>query len=345
MPPCFILIVTSSARGDLSRLWHNGVVESTHEKEQHVKTLLYVFVITFLLVGSLQAQEATPEATPESGKTLFFDDFNYTATDSTDFADHGWIVRTVDGWPGIPGAIWSKDSISIVADPDQAGNQLIEMHASSDGTTIHQAQLCQQRKFLTGTYASRVHFSDAPASGPDGDNIVETFYQISPLAFDLDPNYSELDYEYLPNGGWGTAGNFLAVTSWETFRLTPWLADNDSSSRAKSYDGWHTLVMQVADGKIKYYVDGALFNTHMGKVYPEVPMSLNYNLWFIDGGQIASHDLRQYVEQIDWSFHAANSVLSPDEVAAQVEQMRADQTSYVNSVPMHDPPLASPCNF
>jgi len=305
-----------------------------------------VFVTGLLLIGiGVRAQESTPEATESAGKTLFFDDFNYPGTDAPDFSDHGWIVRTVDGWPGIPGAIWSKDSISIVDDPDQAGNRLIEMHASSDGTTIHQAQMCQQRKFFEGTYASRVYFNDKPASGPDGDNIVETFYQISPLAFDLDPNYSELDYEYLPNGGWGVLNSYLAVTSWETFRLTPWLADNVSSSRNKSFDGWHTLVMQVADGKIKYYVDGKLNDTQGGKYYPEVPMSMNYNLWFIDGGQIDSKDLRQYVEQVDWSFNAANTVLSPDEVNAQVEQMRANQVSYVNTVPAHDPPLDSPCNF
>src|SRR3954469_5664461 len=119
-----------------------------------------------MLVGiAVQAQDATPEAsaaaTTEAGKSLFFDDFSYSGTDSADFTDHGWIVRSVDGWPGIPGAIWSKDSISIVADPDLADNQLIEMHASSDGTTIHQAQMCQQRIFLEGTYASRVHFNDA----------------------------------------------------------------------------------------------------------------------------------------------------------------------------------------
>ncbi|MBI1259226.1 MAG: hydrolase [Chloroflexi bacterium] len=310
-----------------------------------MKTILGVFLLGVLLAGRLQAQEATPEATATADKSLFFDDFNYTGTDSTDFSDHGWIVRTVAGWPGIPGAIWSQASISIVDDPDQAGNRMIEMHASSDGTTVHQAQMCQQRKFFEGTYASRVHFSDAPVSGPDGDNIVETFYQISPLAFDLDPNYSELDFEYLPNGGWGTAGNFLAVTSWETFRLTPWLADNKSSSRQRSYDGWHTLVMQVADEKIKYFVDSRLLDTHAGKVYPEVPMSLNYNLWFIDGGQIASTELRQYVEQIDWSFYAANTVLSPDEVSVQVAQMRADHVRYVNDVPAQNPPLESPCNF
>ena len=238
-----------------------------------------------------------------------------------------------------------NDSISVVADPELAGNQWIELRASSDGTTVHQAQICQQRKFFEGTYASRVHFSDAPVNGPDGDNIVETFYQISPLAFDLDPNYSELDFEYLPNGGWGTVGNFLAVTSWETFRLTPWYADNASDSMEISFGGWHTLVLTVADGEINYSIDGHLIATHDGEYYPEVPMSLNYNLWFIDGGQIDSTELRQYVEQIDWSFHAANTVLSPGEVSAQIAQMRAGEVSYVNDVPAQDPPLESPCNF
>jgi hypothetical protein len=311
-----------------------------------VKRLWIAALMGLMLVGiAVQAQDATPEATATTGKSLFFDDFNYKSTDSADFTDHGWIVRSVDGWPGIPGAIWSKDSISIVADPDLADNQLIEMHASSDGTTIHQAQMCQQRIFLEGTYASRVHFNDAPISGPDGDNIVETFYQISPLAFDLDPNYSELDFEYLPNGGWGTDPHFLAVTSWETFRLTPWYADNESDSMEVSFDGWHTLVMTVADGEINYYVDGHRIATHDGDYYPEVSMSLNYNLWFIDGGQIDSTELRQYVEQVDWSFHVANTVLSPSEVSAQVEQMRADAVSYVNDVPAQDPALESPCNF
>ena len=77
-------------------------------KAQRVKTILGVFLLGLLLVGRLQAQDATPEATPIAGKSVFFDDFAYSGTDSTDFTDHGWIVRTVDGWPGIPGAIWSQ---------------------------------------------------------------------------------------------------------------------------------------------------------------------------------------------------------------------------------------------
>ena len=314
-----------------------------------MKQFLIVLLIG-LLAASVQAQtpEATPQPTPEvttaTGQSLFFDDFTYA--DSSHMADHGWILRTAAGWPGISGAIWSSDSIRIVEDPDQAGNRLVQMTASSDGTTIHQAQFCQQRKFFEGTYATRLRWNDAPSSGPDGDNIVETFYTISPLAFPLDPNYSEIDFEYLPNGGWGRNYNVLDVTSWETFSPEPnWIADNTSSSVERSLDGWHTLVLQVANGQVKYYLDDRLLAVQGGKYYPEVPMSINYNLWFIDGGQIKSSDKRQYVEQVDWTFHAANTVLSPDDVSKQIAQMRSDKISFVDTVPPEDPPLTSPCNF
>lgn len=304
--------------------------------------LILLVGMSALVMVNAQAQEATTE--PDSFR--FFDDFNYYSTSQASFSENGWIVRTADGWPGIPGAIWSAESVTLVDDPDQEGNRLIQMTASSDGTTVHQAQFCQSRKFFEGTYATRVRFIDAPVSGPDGDNVVQTFYQISPLAFDLDPDYSELDFEYLPNGGWGMPGNILYVTSWETFRPEPnWLARNTSGSLAESFAGWHTLVMQVGDGVVTYFVDGREIDRHDGDEYPEVPMSLNYNLWFINGGQIESSEPRQYVEQVDWAFHQSNAILSPDEVDAEVESLRSIATYYVNSLPEADPPLESPCNF
>lgn len=312
-----------------------------HEENQ-VKSLFVLLLCGILLGGAVSAQESTPEA----GAQIFFDDFNYESSDSDAFSDNGWIVRTADGWPGIPGAIWASESIAIVDDPDEVGNRLVEMTSSSDGTTVHQAQFCQQRKFFEGTYAARVHFTDEPVSGPDGDQIVQTFYQISPLAFDLDPDYSELDFEYLPNGGWGTTFHTLFGTSWETFRPEPnWLAENTSGTKALSFEGWHTLVLAVGDGEISYYIDGDLIDTHDGKFYPEVPMSMNFNQWFIVGGQIASSEERVYKEHVDWAFHAANTILSPDEVEVQVAAMRADGVTYVNDVPDADPALDSPCNF
>ena len=46
----------------------------------------------------------------------------------------------------------------------------------------------------------------------DGDQVVQTFYTITPYLEPLDPDYSEMDYEYLPNGGWGGAALTFHVT-------------------------------------------------------------------------------------------------------------------------------------
>ena len=58
------------------------------------------------------------------------------------------------------------------------------MTSSTDGTYAGttQTQICQQRKFREGTYASHVLFRDAPLSGPAGDQPVESFYTISHAA-------------------------------------------------------------------------------------------------------------------------------------------------------------------
>ena len=145
-----------------------------------------------------------------------------------------------------------------------------------------------QRKYREGTYAARVRFTDGPVSGSDGDQIVQTFYLISPLKAPLDPDYSEIDIEYLPNGGWGS-DNRVHLSSWETFSPEPnWQMDNASDTVSGSFDGWHTLVVQVADQKVKYYIDDVLRASQGGKYYPEVPMSINFNLWFIRDGLIHS---------------------------------------------------------
>ena len=131
------------------------------------------------------------------GGPALFDDFSYSST--AQLAQHGWIVRTKPGWPGVPGATWRRANVTV-------GHGLLRMTSSTDGTYAGttQTQICQQRKFREGTYASHVRFRDAPLSRPAGDQPVESFYTISPLRRPLDPNYSEIDFEYLPNGGWGT---------------------------------------------------------------------------------------------------------------------------------------------
>ena len=303
-----------------------------------------LFAVLLLLIASATTVgRAAAAAKPQ----VLFDDFTYTKSTVLKAWQHGWKVRIAQGWPGVSGASWPVGGISSVPDPANRRNRLLRLSSSTNGTAAGttQAQICQQRKFFEGTYATRVRFSDAPTSGPDGDQIVETFYTISPLQAPLDPNYSELDWEYLPNAGWGMNASTLFVTSWETARLDPWLADNTYTTVTRSLDGWHTLVLQVANGTLMYYLDGALVAQHGGRYYPEVPMSINYNLWFIDGGLLPPGQLRRYDEDVDWVYYQAGVALAPQQIAAQVAKLRRARIAFRGTVPAENPPLESPCNF
>ena len=303
-----------------------------------------VVMLALAAVFASGARSSTTAGKPQ----VLFDDFSYSGFDPLlQLWKHGWKIRTQQGWPGMPGAGWSTSGISFSRDRGTPKNWLLRLSSSTDGTAAGttQAQICQQRKFFEGTYATRVRFRDAPTVGADGDQVVETFYAISPLQAPLDPNYSELDWEYLANGGWGVTPSTLFVTTWETAQLDPWIADNTYTTATGSLDGWHTLVLQVAHGTVSYYLDGALLASHGGKYYPEVPMSINYNLWFIDGGALPAGGLRRYDEDVDWVYHQANVVLSPGQVSAQVAKMRHSKVSFQDTVSPENPPLTSPCNF
>jgi len=288
-----------------------------------------------------------PTATSVKPATqILFDDFNYS--NHKQLEKHGWIVRTEPGWPGVPGATWSKAGVTLLKDPSQPNNRIIRMTSATDGTPANttQTQICHQRKYLEGTYAARVRFSDAPVSGPGGDQIVQSFYTIAPLKAPMDPDYSELDFEYLPNGGWGIDGPTLYATTWETFSPEPnWKKDNVFKTASGSQAGWHTLVTQVFDKKVRYFVDGNLFAEHGDNYYPEDTMSINFNLWFIRDAMIKATERREYQEDIDWVFFQANIGLTPEQVEAAVATMRKNSVKFRDTVPPKTPTLVSPCNF
>jgi hypothetical protein len=277
---------------------------------------------------------------------LFFDDFSQP--DLAQLARDGWKLRDKPGHPGVEGARWGAEGVALVDDPGSPGNRLLRLTARSDGTpkgTRH-AQVCHARKYLEGTYAARVRFSDEPVQGPDGDVVVQTFYAVSPLRFDFDPQYSELDWEYLPNGGWNDARTRLYGVSWQTVRLKPWASFNQPLQHFASMDGWHVLMMQVGGGSVRWWLDGRQLDVHGGRNYPVVPMSINFNLWFSPGGFVKqARAPRVYEEDVDWVLQAPGRVLSPQEVQAQVDALRAAGTARVDTVPAADPPLASTCDF
>jgi hypothetical protein len=297
----------------------------------------------FLLAATAMADTAPKDAVSSTPPApILFDDFSHKSFES--FNQGGWIVRSAVGWPGIEGATWN-DAIAFIDDEQQSGNRLVRMTAKTDGRATRQAQFCHQRKYLEGTYAARVRFSDKPVSGPDGDQIVQTFYNIAPIKKPLDLDYSEQDFEYLPNGGWGGTDLALHTTTWETFRLEPWEQVSASGSQRGSLEGWHTLVMQVQKPEVRYFLDGKLIANHGEPYFPEEHMSINFNLWFIRQGLIDSRQERVYQEDVDWVFHAAGRSLSPAAVEQQVKELRAAGVSFRDTVPATNPVLASPCDF
>ncbi|MBW8807580.1 MAG: glycoside hydrolase family 16 protein, partial [Lysobacter sp.] len=260
--------------------------------------------------GSMPEQAAKPAETKAAQPAaaaaavtapVFFDDFNYR--DFAAFQGNGWKARTQTGHPGIKGATWSAEGLSFHSDiPDtQAGAIRMTSVTNGSGEKTRQTQFCHARKYREGTYAARIFFRNEPNSGPDGDEVIQTFYAISPLKAPMDKNYSETDFEYLPNGGWGENDQpAMWTTTWDTFQLEPWTKVNEFSRKQGSYAGWHTLVLTVADKKVTYYVDGQLFSEHSSAVYPEDFMSINFNLWFMpkgaDGskGPVDSPEMREY---------------------------------------------------
>ena len=284
-----------------------------------------------------------PAAAPAQ---LFFDDFSYATP--ADMPAAGWQLRDGTGHPGLPGGRFSADAIALVDDPQQPGNRVLRMTARTDGSgpgTV-QAQLCHQRKYLRGTYAARIRFSDAPRSGAAGVPVIESFYAVAPLARAFDPDFSELDWEYLPNGGWGSAKTRLYGVSWQTVQIDPWEAHNSAHEEFGSFDGWHVLLMQVTKGEVREFVDGRQVALHEGRNVPVSPMTISFNLWFAVGGLLpAGGAPRVYDEDVDWVFHARDRVLSPAEVDAQVRALRAGRVARTDTIPAPQPPLQQRCDI
>jgi hypothetical protein len=307
-----------------------------------MKALLAAALTIALLSVALIASPVPQTTIPHR----LFDDFSYT--NKTQMKKHGWIIRTEPGWPGVPGATWSESGVTFLKHPTEPNNRILRMTSSTDGTgpNTFQTQICHQRRYLEGTYAARVRFTDATISGPGGDQLVQSFYMISPLKAPMDLDYSELDFEYLPAGGWGIEGPTLFATTWETFSPEPnWKKDNVFQTSNGSQAGWHTLVTQVMDNKVRYFVDGKLFAEHGGNYYPEDIMSINFNLWFIRDGMIKSNERRQYHEDIDWVYFQGGVPLSPEQVEAKVAGFRRDKSSFNSILPDNVRTLNSPCNF
>ncbi|WP_155856021.1 glycoside hydrolase family 16 protein [Cellulomonas sp. URHD0024] len=304
------------------------------------RTTVSAMILGTAMLGTALLGASAASAAGTSTCSALFDDFSYTSPNDSALTGNGWQARTNAGGPGVVGAAWSSSNISF---PTVDGSKVARLTAYTTGNAggTSQAELLTgERRFKDGTYASRIRFTDSPTSGKDGDHVNETFFAIGPQQrFDYDPDYSELDFtEYLPNGGWGARGPIAYQTSYNGYRLEPWDPHNAHSQQTSSLNGWHTVVTQVWDGHVKYYMDGALLGDHtvdeqtgQYPVAPRVPMSVNFNLWFID---IAGHKGARstYTEDVDWFYYAKDQVIAPGEVTATATSLRSSGTTHLDTV-------------
>jgi hypothetical protein len=249
-----------------------------------------------------------------SGATglVFFDDFEYNGNTDSELIGFKWQIRTEEGEPGYPGAKWLKDNITFTT---VSGQKVLQLSAAVSGATVSHAEIYNDRSFENGTYAARVKFSDGPVEGTDGNYICETFFAISDD--DESPTYSECDFEYLPNGGWNENDNDKSEALFFTTYATN--TSNTCDRTDRSFNGWHTLSMTVMNGTVTYYVDGQKQVSHSGKYYPDGPMVLDFNLWFLESSSLLTS---KYQQQIDWVYYCKDQTLTTVQVENNVADLR-----------------------
>ncbi|AUX19721.1 uncharacterized protein SOCEGT47_001730 [Sorangium cellulosum] len=313
----------------------SGVTSTSYDNAGLAASTTYYYKVTASNAGGESTASSQASATTLAGNPVtaeFFDDFSYTGTGDSRFRD-GWALRTWSGGPGVKGAQWLSSNISLITDPQDPANKLMRLQGTTDGTAAGSSQaevMSTSDKFRLGTYAARVKFHDTPLSGARflADKPIETFFTITEYV-EGDPDYSEQDFEYMPNGGWGQGNDStMWLTSWET------TADKRSTLVPGSHDGWHTLVLQVTSSSIRYYIDGVEVPgaTHPEKFAPEAGQYLSFQVWF-DELDAAQRSSRTYHEDADWVYFAKDAILSPAEVDAKIAALRASSVARKDTVP------------
>ncbi|WP_367322613.1 glycoside hydrolase family 16 protein [Streptomyces sp. HUAS ZL42] len=285
---------------------------------------------TGLICTALAGLPETADAAVAQKGPALFDDFNYAAHTDPLLSQHGWTLRSAPGGPGVRGARWKPQNITFAT---QSGNSIMNMRAGTNGTAdgTEETEIYTRPKFHRGTYAARVRFNDVPVYGPDGDRMVQTFFSLSPQVVSTDPAYSEIGFEYVPNGGFGIRDSALLATSWETYsEEDPAATVYISTQERRSFAGWHDLVVTVDTQRVEYYVDGRLFATHTEPYLPESPMSIRFSHWLINLWGIRKS--RAYDEQVDYVYFAKDQVLTPTQVQAAVSDYRVRKVTFEDTV-------------
>jgi len=256
----------------------------------------------------------------------FFDDFSYVDSADPALAAFGWNVSLGDS--NGPGAgQWNPELVRFVDDLDDGSNRLLRMVARVDESGTGQSEIATgEPRFLEGTYAARVLLSDIPVSPEGGDGTVQSFFTISD--HDLGYDYSECDFEYLPNGSWTTPATAprMIVTTWDYTDEIPGGSPDEAQSDERPgslADAWHTLVIHVLDGEVSYFIDSEPLTPepHGGDYYPESPMRIAFQDWI--AWLADSTEIREYAWDIDWVYHAEDVAIPAWEANRIVNQFRS----------------------
>ncbi len=296
--------------------------------------------------GSPSAGTGGASAQPSG---LLFDDFSYTGTSDPGFLAN-W--KASDYSPAAPGlGSFSKNNVKFLPDSD-ASNTLMRVSFTTSGARENtvEGEVEGQRRFLYGTYASRVRFYNQPlvgdvqVVGPDtGDHVVCTFFTISPY-YVPNTEYGELDFEYLPMAGWnGDGPRFTTATMWNTTWKTRDVRITKPTAQDSS--GWHLYWMTASATAVSYYMDEKLLVTHTDASYiPKTEMLIMYNLW-LTGEQFAQGQNgkpRTWAEDVDWLYHVKDKALTFADVQAAVTGYRSRSIKKVDTMP---PPIPPPANL
>lgn len=272
---------------------------------------------------------------------FFFDDFSQR--DRAALQAQGWLLRTQAGHPGVPGARWDPAALELLDDPDQSGNRLLRLHTRTDGTPAGtvQSQLCRPLQFLWGTTSARVRFSPRRDGG---DPVVQAVFQVSPLRFDYDPLFSELDWEYLPNGGWGSPATRLFGVAWQTVRLAPWDAHNEQVELPEPLGGrWVQLTVQNTPQGSRWFLDQTELAHHAGRTVTRQRMALALSHWVSPGGLRTGGPTQTEAFDVDWVLHLAEGVHSPAQMQTEVARLR--QAHITQGDTLKPAPEAPRCDF
>jgi len=268
-----------------------------------------------------------------------FDDFNYNDTGDTLLLAHGWNI--VNGKNAPPaGAQYDRSLINFMSDPEDPDRSWITLDAvaGESNDSMRLSRIESSDKFYEGTYAARVFFDHALRKSRDGN--IQAFYLITPLDYPNDTLYSECDFEYLPYDIWDPGNNkrsAVYASTWDSYQPEPFIPDHAFSSKKQNLYGWHTLIIVVMGGEVRYHIDkdDKPFAVHRysdkgSSVYPESPMQVAFANW-ISLVSEKSKDRRSSTMKVDWFYHVPDTVLYFYEIMERVNAFRKNSIDFINT--------------